>query len=120
MRNFTDGTCVLFNSCRLLNKLRCNASAILGDQMGLGKTIQTVVFASAAHALGLVEHTVLVVVPLSTVPNWMNELRKWCPGMNFAAYVGNASARETCRMYDFPATTAGGVLDVMVTSYTPI
>ena len=37
--------------------------------------------------------------------------------MNFAAYVGNASARETCRMYDFPATTAGGVLDVMVTSY---
>ena len=113
----TDGTCVLFNSYRLLNKLRCNASAILGDQMGLGKTVQTVVFASAAHALGLVEHTVLVVVPLSTVPNWMNELRKWCPGMNFAAYVGNASARETCRMYDFPATTAGGVLDVMVTSY---
>ena len=107
----------MFNSCRLLNKLRCNASAILGDQMGLGKTVQTVVFASAAHALGLVEHTVLVVVPLSTVPNWMNELRKWCPGMNFSAYVGNASARETCRMYDFPATTAGGVLDVMVTSY---
>ena len=106
-----------FVTYRLLNKLRCNASAILGDQMGLGKTVQTVVFASAAHALGLVEHTVLVVVPLSTVPNWMNELRKWCPGMNFAAYVGNASARETCRMYDFPATTAGGVLDVMVTSY---
>ena len=69
MCNSTDGMCVLFNSCRLLNKLRCNASAILGDQMGLGKTIQTVVFASAAHALGLVEHTVLVVVPLSTVPN---------------------------------------------------
>ena len=60
---------------------------------------------------------VLVVAPLSTVPNWMAELRKWCPALNRVGYIGNAAARETCRSFDFPNTTAGGLVDVVVTSY---
>ena len=37
----------------LLSKLKLKQSAILGDQMGLGKTIQTAVFVDAARALGI-------------------------------------------------------------------
>ena len=102
----------------LLNKLRLGASAILGDEMGLGKTVQTAVFVAGARAMGLLgDKPVLVVAPLSTVPNWMAELRKWCPALNRVGYIGNAAARETCRSFDFPNTTAGGLVDVVVTSY---
>ena len=66
----------------MLDKLRSGRSAILGDQMGLGKTIQTAVFVDAARALGLLRGPALVVAPLSTVPNWTSELKTWCPGLN--------------------------------------
>lgn len=36
----------------------------------------------------------LVVVPLSTVPNWIREFRKWIPSVNAIVYVGDAQSRE--------------------------
>ncbi|CAJ0943298.1 unnamed protein product, partial [Mesorhabditis belari] len=55
-------------------KLNC----ILGDEMGLGKTIQIVAFLA-----WLKEQNVpgphLIIVPSSTIENWMNEMSKWCP-----------------------------------------
>lgn len=36
----------------------------------------------------------LVVVPLSTVPNWVREFRKWLPQLNSIVYVGDAASRE--------------------------
>jgi SNF2 family DNA or RNA helicase len=74
----------------LLSKLKHKQSAILGDQMGLGKTIQTAVFVDAARTLGLMKGPVLIVAPLSTVPNWTAELRLWCPTLNCVTYIGNA------------------------------
>ncbi len=36
----------------------------------------------------------LVVVPLSTVPNWIREFRKWLPQVNALVYVGDSKSRE--------------------------
>lgn len=36
----------------------------------------------------------LVVVPLSTVPNWIKEFRKWLPQCNALVYVGDSKSRE--------------------------
>jgi chromodomain-helicase-DNA-binding protein 1 len=36
----------------------------------------------------------LVVVPLSTVPNWIREFRKWLPQLNSVVYVGDTKSRE--------------------------
>jgi len=44
-------------------------NAILGDEMGLGKSIQTIAFISTLNQLG-VKHPSLLVVPLSTILNW--------------------------------------------------
>ena len=36
----------------------------------------------------------LVVVPLSTVPNWIKEFQKWLPQVNALVYVGDSKSRE--------------------------
>ena len=43
----------------------------------------------------------LVVVPLSTVPNWIKEFRKWTPQLNALVYVGDSKSREVIRTYEF-------------------
>lgn len=54
-------------------------NAILADEMGLGKTVQCVsLLGLLAQEMG-VRGPFLVVVPLSTVPNWIREFRKWVP-----------------------------------------
>lgn len=53
-------------------------NGILADEMGLGKTIQCI-----AHIAMMIEKKVLgpflVVAPLSTLPNWINEFKRFAP-----------------------------------------
>lgn len=42
-----------------------------------------------------------MVVPLSTVPNWIKEFRKWTPQLNALVYVGDSKSREVIRTYEF-------------------
>ena len=50
-------------------------NGILADEMGLGKTIQTVALFCHMYEMG-VSGPFLVVAPLSTVPNWVNEFKR--------------------------------------------
>ena len=54
-------------------------NAILADEMGLGKTVQCVSLVGLLSQHMLLRGPFLVVVPLSTVPNWIKEFRKWVP-----------------------------------------
>lgn len=80
---------------------RENQNGILADEMGLGKTVQTVAFLSylfhSLHQYG----PFLVVVPLSTLPAWVQQFEQWAPDMNVIAYIGNTTSRETMRQYEF-------------------
>ena len=53
-------------------------NGILADEMGLGKTIQCI-----AHIAMMIEKKVmgpfLVVAPLSTLPNWISEFKRFTP-----------------------------------------
>lgn len=42
----------------------------------------------------------LVVVPLSTLPNWMAELATWAPHLNAVALHGNDAARKAVKKYE--------------------
>ena len=77
-----------------------NLNVMLADEMGLGKTVQTVALVAALHA----EYTrgpFLVCVPLSTVPNWDREFRRWAPQLNCVTYCGSKDGRQLCRDLDF-------------------
>ena len=54
-------------------------NGILADDMGLGKTIQAIAMLAYLSDNNLVNGPHLIVVPKSTVSNWMNELGKWTP-----------------------------------------
>ncbi|XP_037085967.1 lymphocyte-specific helicase-like [Pollicipes pollicipes] len=62
-------------------------NCILGDEMGLGKTIQCISLIAY-----LVEQSVvgpfLVSAPLSTLPNWLSEFRRFCPALPVVLYHG--------------------------------
>lgn len=50
-------------------------NGILADQMGLGKTIQTIAFLAHLKGNGL-HGPYLVIAPLSTLSNWVNEISR--------------------------------------------
>ncbi|MCJ8730630.1 hypothetical protein PDJAM_G00186590 [Pangasius djambal] len=67
-------------------------NGILADEMGLGKTIQCI-----AHIAMMIEKKVLgpflVVAPLSTLPNWISEFRRFTPEMSIMLYHGSQKER---------------------------
>uniref|UniRef100_A0A6Q2Y281 Proliferation-associated SNF2-like protein n=1 Tax=Esox lucius TaxID=8010 RepID=A0A6Q2Y281_ESOLU len=67
-------------------------NGILADEMGLGKTIQCI-----AHVAMMLERNVLgpflVVAPLSTLPNWISEFRRFTPEVSVQLYHGPATER---------------------------
>lgn len=67
---------------------------VLGDDMGLGKTIQVVAFLSGMFDANLV-NSVLLVMPVSLIPNWKKEFEAWAPGIRvFDFHTGSKKERE--------------------------
>jgi chromodomain-helicase-DNA-binding protein 1 len=62
-------------------------NAILADEMGLGKTVQCVSLVGLLSQHMQVRGPFLVVVPLSTVPNWIKEFRKWVPMVSCCVHM---------------------------------
>jgi SNF2 family DNA or RNA helicase len=67
---------------------------ILGDQMGLGKTIQTIGFLSYLSTGLKVGGPHLIIVPLSVLSNWLSEIEKFCPAFRAVRFHGPKSERE--------------------------
>ncbi|CAI8493022.1 unnamed protein product [Hanseniaspora opuntiae] len=87
-------------------------SCILGDEMGLGKSCQIISF--LAHLLEKNEDGPhLIVVPSSTLENWLREFEKFCPKLKAVPYYGSQAEREELR-YTLEDTSS---YDVMVTTY---
>lgn len=78
-------------------------NVILADEMGLGKTISASAFISSLYEEFKVKTPCLVLVPLSTMPNWMAEFSAWTPNLNVIEYHGSAKARAMIRQYEWHA-----------------
>ncbi|XP_008557186.1 SWI/SNF-related matrix-associated actin-dependent regulator of chromatin subfamily A containing DEAD/H box 1 homolog [Microplitis demolitor] len=78
-----------------------NVNGILADEMGLGKTIQVIAFLTylkEANLVGENDGPHLIIVPSSTMNNWINEFERWSPGLNVVQYYGNPDERKDIRM----------------------
>jgi len=96
-------------------------NGILADEMGLGKTIQTVALFCHMYEMG-VSGPFLVVAPLSTVPNWVNEFKRFAPKVPCILYHGNMQERLLLREKLSDVTTCEemdgkDMMNVVVTSY---
>eukprot|EP00955_Chlamydomonas_euryale_P111468 366068-Chlamydomonas_euryale.AAC.6 len=92
-------------------------NGILADQMGLGKTVQTIGFLSYLRCQGI-KGPFLVVGPLSTLPNWINEFQRFCPDLPALMYHGTRQEREELRRTRLKNTTPlSDDFPVIVTSF---
>lgn len=83
------------NLVECVNRFKTSAGfgCILAHSMGLGKTIQMIGFIDI-----FLRHTgartVIVIVPINTLANWMAEFNMWVPD------------KETCEKYNIPPEEA--------------
>uniref|UniRef100_A0A7I4XWZ7 Chromo domain containing protein n=2 Tax=Haemonchus contortus TaxID=6289 RepID=A0A7I4XWZ7_HAECO len=73
-------------------------NCILADEMGLGKTVQTITFLSQIYEYGI-HGPFLIVVPLSTIHNWVREFETWTD-MNAVVYHGSQHSRDVIQQYE--------------------
>jgi SNF2 family DNA or RNA helicase len=68
-------------------------SVLLGDQMGVGKSFQTL---SAVRAVDMIgeAYPVLIVCPNSLKRNWEREIKRWLPEANPFVIQGSAAKRR--------------------------
>ncbi|KFY73263.1 hypothetical protein V499_06639 [Pseudogymnoascus sp. VKM F-103] len=72
-------------------------SGILADEMGLGKTIQTISLIALLREKEKYLGPHLIVAPLSTLSNWVEEFQKWTPTVPVLLYHGDPAKREELR-----------------------
>ena len=81
---------------------------------GLGKTLQTISLLGYLHEFRGISGPHMVIVPKSTLHNWMNEFRKWCPVLRVKKFHGNQEQRVTNTLYccsrNLSAVTNGLIL----------
>lgn len=88
-----------------------NLNGILADEMGLGKTIQAIALICYIVESKRNDGPFLIVVPLSTISNWVLEFNKWAPNVKLVVYKGSPNNRKQisqhlrCEKYNVVLTT---------------
>jgi SWI/SNF-related matrix-associated actin-dependent regulator of chromatin subfamily A member 5 len=88
-------------------------NGILADEMGLGKTLQTISLLAYLHEYRGINGPHMVVAPKSTLGNWMNEIRRFCPVLRAVKFLGNPEERRHIR----EELLVAGKFDICVTSF---
>ncbi|RLN58581.1 hypothetical protein BBJ28_00019264, partial [Nothophytophthora sp. Chile5] len=88
-------------------------NGILADEMGLGKTIQSISLLTYVMEVKHNHGPFLVVVPLSTLSNWVNEFKKWAPDLVLVVYKGPPQARKELHKQEM----ASCQFNVLLTTY---
>lgn len=102
----------------LISLYQNGLNGILADQMGLGKTVQTIGFLSHLRSKGI-HGPFLIVGPLSTLPNWVAEVQRWAPSIPVVLYHGSKDERAAMRSEQMgpPRAKTTETFPIVVTSY---
>ncbi|KAL8751959.1 MAG: hypothetical protein Q9184_005891 [Pyrenodesmia sp. 2 TL-2023] len=91
-------------------------NGILADEMGLGKTVQLISFLAFLREHGT-SGPFLILGPLSTITNWVNEFKKWAPKMAVVMYHGTPQTRTQIRRQQLKGDPRSDKFPVVCTSY---
>ena len=83
---------------------------------GLGKTVQLISFVAFLREQGT-NGPFLILGPLSTVRNWVNEFRRWTPDIPVIMYHGAPQERARLRRQDMKGNSKGDKFPIICTSY---
>lgn len=97
----------------LVSVFEAGINGILADEMGLGKTIQTICFLAHLRESAGVKGPHIVVAPKSTIGNWCNEFKKWCPAMKIVKLIAAKPYRDEILKNEM----IPGKFDVVITSF---
>ncbi|XP_077921485.1 SWI/SNF-related matrix-associated actin-dependent regulator of chromatin subfamily A member 1 isoform X3 [Halichoerus grypus] len=97
----------------LISLYENGVNGILADEMGLGKTLQTIALLGYLKHYRNIPGPHMVLVPKSTLYNWMNEFKRWVPSLRVICFVGDKDARAAFIRDEMMP----GEWDVCVTSY---
>ncbi|HBW52337.1 MAG TPA: serine/threonine protein kinase [Herpetosiphon sp.] len=84
----------------------------LADDMGTGKTIQTLAFLQSLKARGQASASSLIVMPRSLIFNWQREIARWTPDLQVLVHTdqGRPDTVAAFSDYDLVLTTYGTLL----------
>jgi len=80
--------------------LHSSTAALLGDEMGLGKSIQTITAARFLFREGKIT-TACIICPKAVLTDWEKKLWEWAPELKVIKIEGNKTAREV--LWNSPA-----------------
>ncbi|CAI5702838.1 unnamed protein product [Peronospora effusa] len=80
----------------MVNLARQGINGILADEMGLGKTLQTISVLGYFLEFENITGPHIVLVPKSTLSNWLAEFERWCPSLRAVKFHGNKEERLRC------------------------
>ncbi|KAG7359848.1 SNF2-related protein [Nitzschia inconspicua] len=69
-------------------------NGILADEMGLGKTLQSISILVYMMEYQNDNGPHIIIVPKSTLSNWMNELSRWAPTLKVVKFHGDKTSRD--------------------------
>uniref|UniRef100_A0A182PM08 Helicase n=1 Tax=Anopheles epiroticus TaxID=199890 RepID=A0A182PM08_9DIPT len=98
----------------LISLYHNNINGILADEMGLGKTIQSISMIGYLLFVRKMKGPFLVIVPLSTLPNWLKEFARFLPSAKvYRGHVVGPKKMEIFAQLQNPTRT----WNVVITSY---
>jgi len=100
----------------MINLHNKGINGILADEMGLGKTLQSISILGFVMEYYKKRGPHIVIVPKSTLGNWVRELNNWCPDFRVLKFHGAKEERIALRN----GRLADMDWDVCVTSYEMI
>jgi len=98
----------------------CRLNGVLADDIGLGKTVQTIAFLAHLAQFHKKPGPFLIVAPSSTLNNWHQEFNKFLPSFKVLPYCGSINQRKEIRLhwnYNYSECNPIAPFNVLITSY---
>ena len=79
----------------IVHLIQNGLNGILADEMGLGKTLQSISVLAYMHQFKNIKGPHLIMVPKSTLSNWVREFSNFCPSIRVASFHGSKEERAS-------------------------